>query len=189
MIKHTIARRYAEALFHVAQEQGELDEVLADLQLLVGFLRQEPELKELLEHRRISLRRKKEIVRDFWQNKVSRLVVGFLELLIDRRRERHLEAIYEVYLDLLRFARNIVVAEVKTAYPLGPETEAQLQSVLEKVTKKKIELKISVQSELLGGLVVKVGDRIFDGSVARRLELLETNLTESPLGKLEVRMR
>ncbi|MDH7576649.1 MAG: F0F1 ATP synthase subunit delta [Bacillota bacterium] len=186
MIQHAIARRYADALFHVAQEHGKLDEVAADLQLLLGFLTQEPDLKELLGHQRISIRRKKEIVRNLWQSRISRLVLGFLELLVDKRRERYLEDIVDVYLNLLRATRNIAVADVKTAYPLDPEMQVKLKRVLETVTRKNIELKISVEPDLIGGLVVKVGDRIFDGSVTKRLELLGARLTERSLGKLEV---
>lgn len=186
MIQQALARRYADALFHLAREHGRLDEVAADLRLLAGFLKQEPDLKELLGHQRISIRRKKEIVRELWGNRVSRLVMGFLELLIDKRRERYLEAISEAYFALLRAERNIAVAEVKTAFPLDQELEARLCLALERITGKKIELRVDTRPELIGGLVVKVGDRIFDGTVTKRLELLGARLAQKSLGKLEV---
>ncbi len=186
MIRKVVARRYAEALFEVASEQQKLDQVLEDLKLVIEFLRVSPELKRLLEHQKLSFGKKKEIIRELWGSKVSEVVLIFLELLVDKRRERYLEAIYEVYLELLRANRNIVLAEVKTAFPLEEEEQKELVGVLEKLTKKKVELKASVDPELIGGIQVKIGDRIFDGSIAKRLELLKTHLAESPWEKFEV---
>ncbi|HAA89098.1 MAG: ATP synthase subunit delta [Thermoanaerobacterales bacterium 50_218] len=186
MIHKVVARRYAEALFEVASEQQNLDQVLEDLRLVVEFLRVSPELKQLLEHQKLSFGKKKEIIRELWGNKVSDVVLIFLELLVDKRRERYLEAIYEVYQELLRSTRNIVLAEVKTAFPLEEEDKKELIDVLEKLTRKKVELEVSVDPELIGGIVVKIGDRIFDGSIAKRLELLKAHLAERPLEKYEV---
>ncbi len=184
-MQNAIARRYARALFQVAREQGSLDAVASDLQLISKFL-EDPALKDLLEHQRISSRRKKEIVRALWEKLVSRTVMAFIELLVDKHRERYLGGIAQIFADLLRAERNIAVAEVKTAFPFDPEAEARVRQVLEKHFGKQIELKVSVHPELIGGMVVKVGDRIIDGSVTRRLALMGTRLADRSLGKLEV---
>lgn len=186
MIRKVIARRYAEALFGVAREQDQLDRVREDLQLVMDFLRISPDLKQLLEHQKLSFRKKKEILKGLFENKVSDVVLIFLELLVDKRRESYLEAIIEVYTDILRLDRNVVLAKVQTAFPLEKQTEGELVAVLEKAVEKKVELEITVRPELLGGLVVKIGDRIFDGSLTRRLALLQTRLAERPLEKYEV---
>lgn len=177
-MQNVIARRYAGALFQVGKEQGMLDEIASDLSLVSLYFEQEPELKELLGHQRISSRRKKEIVRELWHGRVSLTVMAFIELLVDKHRERHLDAVGEVFQDLWRAERNIAVAEVKTAFPLDSATQARVRQVLEKRFKKEIELKISVHPELIGGLAIKVGDRIIDGSVTKRLALMETRLAE-----------
>lgn len=185
MKQSAIARRYARALFQLAKEQGSLDTVASDLQLISRFL-EDPDLKDLLGHQRVSSRRKKEMVRALWEKYVSTTVLAFVELLVDKHRERYLDAIIEVFADLLRAERNIAVAEIKTAFPLDPDAKERVRQVLEEHFKKKIELKVSVHPELIGGLVIKVGDRVIDGSVSKRLALMEARLADRTSGKLGV---
>ncbi|MGB9791382.1 MAG: F0F1 ATP synthase subunit delta [Thermacetogeniaceae bacterium] len=175
MRKNAVARRYAKALFQLAKEQGSLEQVASDLQLISRFL-EDPQLKELLEDRRISSRRKKEMARELWGKYVSMTVLAFVDLLFDKQRERILDTIIDVFKELLLAEKNIAVADVKTAFPLDAEAEEQLRQALERYFKKKIELRVSVVPELIGGVVVKVGDRVFDGSVAKRLALMEEHL-------------
>lgn len=186
MIEKAVARRYARGLFDVAREQNQVDEVASDLQEVVATLRQEPELQRLLERQRVSTRSKKDLLSKLWQERVCRLVYCFLELLIDKHRERYLEAILEVYLDLVRDLKNITVAEIRTAFPLDPQREAALQQALEVMTGKKIELRLNVDPELIGGIIIKIGDRVYDGSVKKRLQALGARFVERSLGKLEV---
>lgn len=175
MRRAAVARRYAKALFQLAKEQGNLERVASDLELISRFL-EDPQLKELLESRRISSRKKKEIARELWGRHVSTAVLAFVELLFDKQRERILDAIIDAFGALLLADRNIAVAEVKTAFPLDAEAEERLRQALERYFKKKIQLRVSVVPELIGGVVVKVGDRVFDGSVAKRLALMEAHL-------------
>ncbi|MGD0153766.1 MAG: ATP synthase F1 subunit delta [Thermacetogeniaceae bacterium] len=186
MIQNTVARRYAAALFQAAQDNGQLDEIMADFQLVLSFLRQEPRLGDILQHQRLSTRRKKELVRGLWETRVSRLFLNFLELIIDKRRERFLEIIYSLFAAQVRLLHNVAVAEVKVAYALDRQAELSLQQALERLTGKKIEMQISLHPELIGGLVVKIGDRIIDGSATKRLQLLGERLVDRSHGKLEV---
>jgi F-type H+-transporting ATPase subunit delta len=186
LIDKAIARRYAMALFHAANDNGQLDQVMSDYQLVLSFLKQDPRLGELLRHQRLSTRRKKEIVRELWQDRVARIFLSYMELLIDKRRERFLEEIYDLFASQVRQVHNIVVAEVRTAFPLEKQAELHLKGALEKLTGKQVELETSLHPELIGGLAVKIGDRIFDGSTTKRLQLLGRSLIRRSNGKLEV---
>ncbi len=188
MTNQAVARRYANGLFDVAREMNIVEEVAQDLEEVVALLKQEPELRQVLEYQRASTRVKKEIIRNLMEGHISPVVLGFLELLIDKHREQNLDAILEIYQDLVRSLKNIVVAEVKTAYPLNPQFETRLQEVLKKASGKNIELRVSVHPELIGGLVVKIGDRVYDGSVTKRLQMMEARFMDRSLGKLEVEM-
>jgi len=181
-----IARRYAVALFQVAKDNGQLDQIMSDYQLVLRFLKQDPRLGELLRHQRLSVRRKKEIARELWQDRVSRLFLSYIELLIDKRRERFLEAIYDLFASQVRQVRNIVVVEVRTPFPLDRQVELHLISALERLTGKQVELETSLRPELIGGLAVKIGDRVIDGSATKRLQLLGRSLVKRSNGKLEV---
>jgi F-type H+-transporting ATPase subunit delta len=189
LIKEAVARRYAKGLFDVACEMNILEEAAQDLDRVAALLEQEPDLKEILEYRRVPTRVKKEIVRGVIGASISSVVFGFMEILIDKHRERSFGAIRESYHDFLRKHKNIVVAVVKTAYPLEYQFEVRLQEVLEKATGKNIELRVDVQPELIGGLVVQIGDRVYDGSIIKQLEMIGSRIMERSsrsLGKLEV---
>jgi F-type H+-transporting ATPase subunit delta len=186
LIQNVIARRYAEALFLLAREQDLFDTVDKDLQLVRSFYVQDHGLRDLMSHQRVSTRQKKEIVRNLWQPLVSATVLVFIELVLDKHRERYLEDIIQVFGSLLQTERNIAVAEVMTAFPMTPAKEERLCQVLEQKLHRQIELQVSVHPELIGGLVVKVGDRVYDGSLTKRLLTLGVRLVDRSLGKLEV---
>ncbi len=188
MIHQAVARRYAKGLFDTAWEMNLIEKVAEELDQLVELIEQQPDLRKVLEYGGTPTKIKKEIIRKVFAESLSPVVLAFLELLIDKRRERSLYDIRASYHDLLRKHKNIVVASVKTAYPLEPQFEAKLQEVLKKATGKNIELQVSVHPELIGGLVVQLGDRVFDGSVTKRLEMMKARFMERSLGKLEVDM-
>jgi len=185
LIKEAVARRYAKGLFDVACEMNIIEEVSADLDKVAALLEQEPDLQDVLEYRRVPARVKKEIIRNLMQDSISPVVLGFLEILIDKHREQSFSAIRESYRDFLRRHKNIVVAAVKTAYPLESQFEVKLQEVLKEATGKNIELHVKVHPEMIGGLVVQIGDRVYDGSVTKHLEMMRTRIMERSLGKLE----
>lgn len=188
MISKAVARRYAKGLFDTAWEMELFEKVAEELDQVVAILEQQPDLRKVLEYGGTPAKIKKEIIRNIFAESLSPVVLAFLELLIDKRRERALYDIRESYHDLLKKHKNIVVASVKTAYPLEPEFEAKLKETLKKATGKNIELQVSVHPELIGGLVVQIGDRVFDGSVTKRLEMMKASFMERSLGKLEVDM-
>lgn len=188
MNQNVIARRYASALFQVAREKGELDQVAADFQVVSQFFASDANLADLLEHQRIAPRQKKEIVQSLWEKVVSATTMNFIDLMVDKHREPYLAEIGKVFMDLLRAERNVAVAEVKSAYPLDQDKELKVKQALEKRLGKQIELRVSVHPELLGGLVIRVGDRIFDGSATKRLQLMKERMADRSLGKLEVGM-
>jgi F-type H+-transporting ATPase subunit delta len=186
LIQNVVARRYADALLKAARESDQVDQVLSDWELVMSFLKQDPRLGEMLRHQRLSTCCKRDIVRELWGDRVSRLFLGFLELIIDKRRERYLADIYEVFTGKVRQLRNIAIAEVRTAFTLDEQSQSDLVKALSKLTGKQIELRVSVVPELIGGLAVKIGDRVIDGSAVKRLQLLGARLVGRSNGKLEV---
>jgi F-type H+-transporting ATPase subunit delta len=186
LIERAVARRYARGLFEVAQEQNQVDEVAKDLQQVVAAIRQVPELRELLEHQLVLTRNKKEIIASLWRESVCQLVYSFLHLVIDKHRERYLESIVDEYLVLYRELKNIAVAEVKSAFPLDSRQEDALLQILEKITSKTVEMQVNVAPELVGGIIIKIGDRVYDGSVKRQLQVLREHIVERSIGKFEV---
>jgi len=175
MLKGAIAHRYAQALFDIAVQEN-LDRVEAELQELTQCVDQNPEVAHVLYHPHISLTEKKEIMNKIFADQLSVTVRNFLNLLIDRRRQNYLAEITQEFSRLADEARNIVEAQVYSAVPLSEAQEARLKEQLMRMTGKNVRMIKEVCPELIGGVRVKIGDRVIDGTVAYKLKQMRQSL-------------
>ncbi|HHT01889.1 MAG TPA: F0F1 ATP synthase subunit delta [Firmicutes bacterium] len=172
----TVARRYANALFELAKAQGRIEAVDAELETVVQSMRATEDLRRVWEHRLIAPRRKKEVVGQVFAGQVSAEVKNFLSLLIDKHRERFLESIFASYRGLADRYRNIVEVEVRSAIALSPAEVDEVAAKLQQQLGSEVRLRTTVDQSLLGGIVIRVGDRLIDGSLRRRLQDLRSQL-------------
>ncbi|MDQ0339417.1 F-type H+-transporting ATPase subunit delta [Caldalkalibacillus uzonensis] len=168
-----VAKRYAKALFEVAKEKDELDLVKQELQNIQELLNQNPAFVQFLRHPLIEKQAKKEFIGKVFAGQLSQAMTGLLHLLIERDRENELEDIAAYYADLLNKERGVVDAVVTTVSPLSEEQEEQLRQVFGRITNKNVRLHPVVDPGILGGIKVKIGDRIYDGSVQGKLSRFE----------------
>jgi F-type H+-transporting ATPase subunit delta len=176
MNQSAVAKRYAAALFKTAVNADMIDNVESDLGLITYSLETIPRLAEVLEHPLIPSERKKEIVTDVFSDKVSEISLNFLYLVIDKRREKILADVEAEFVKLANELRGVEPVEVATAVPLTADERTALQEKLEKLTGKKAELHITLDPTLIGGLKIRIGDRIIDGSIAGYLASLRNKL-------------
>ncbi|MGF7183930.1 F-type H+-transporting ATPase subunit delta [Desulfitispora alkaliphila] len=176
MINKAVARRYAHALFQLAQEKKILDQVQDELTQVVATIEENDKLKSILEHRLIPEGEKRELIKKSFGQFLLPETLNFIMLTIDKKRETYLKEIlgqYKLYADE---ARNLYRAEVTAASQLTPAHVSDLESKLSKLTGKEVKVTVNVNPELIGGLIVKLGDKVIDGSVTKRLEMLQRNL-------------
>lgn len=171
-----LARRYAGALFGAARNADVIDKVESDIGLLAHSLQTMPRLQEALAHPLIPAARKKEIATEVFGGKVQEITLHFLDLLIDKRREELVEDVEQEYVRLANEFRGVVPTLVTSAVPLSDDEKERLQRKLEKFTGKKIELELREDKSLIGGLTVKIGDTVIDGSVKGYLASLREKL-------------
>ena len=186
MIASQLALRYAEALYEIAAEKEALDGVEKELDIVEETLAEYGELATLLYHPQVPLAAKKETVVRVFGPQVADYVRNFLLLLVDKRRETALPAIIKVYRQLANKARNIAEAEVTTAMPLAEGDRQALAAKLSAVTGKTVVLNTRVDESIVGGVVVKIGDKLIDGSVVRQLETLKAALLKTEVSKIGV---
>jgi F-type H+-transporting ATPase subunit delta len=175
-----IAEPYAQALMSVAQNQN-LTEVLGnDLRDLLTLLNESPELEEMLANPIIKDEDKKAILRRILGDNGNAYLLNFLMLLVDKRRILFLPAICQSYLELLRKLTNTVLAEVVSALKL---TDTQRQTVTEKVKQltgaNHVELKTTVNADIIGGVIIKVGSQVFDSSLRGQLRRISLSLGDA----------
>ena len=171
-----VAGRYAAALFGVARRDGILDAVEQDLTLISRFLADVPYLRAVLMQPLVSVSRKNIVVDEAFGDRVTASSLNFLKLLIRKRREDLISECIREFRALLAEHTNTVDAEAWSAIPMTLEQQERLVVSLHTLTGKKVRLTAEVDHTLVGGVVVRIGDTVMDGSVRGKLERLERQL-------------
>jgi F-type H+-transporting ATPase subunit delta len=172
----TIARTYAEAFFELADRHDALEEFGRALDAFVQLLEESEDLRLFLDTPRIRLDRKKSVLRDALGGKVPPLVLNFLLLVMDKGRQRFLRPIAEEYRKLVDERLGRTRVEVQVARPMDEEEMDGVRKRLSAILGKEAIPHVRVRPELVGGIVFRSGDTIFDGSVRRRLQGMRRRL-------------
>ncbi len=178
MLQIRVAKRYAEALAGLAEEQNKFDRVSEDVEILQRTLMDSRELVVFLKSPVVKKDKKMSILKELFEGQLSSLTMSFLFLLVDKGREDVLPQIIEQFLLLRDEKLGIAAVEVKTAAELSNEQIEHITRRFENITKKKVRASFSLDKQLKGGFVAKVADTMFDGSVKRQLELLRERFAE-----------
>ena len=173
--RDTAARRYAEAAFEIGRSDRTLDDWERDLGTLVEALGDD-ELREVMEHPAITYADKEKVLRRAVPN-VGARPMALVLLMIRRGRPGAVEPMVARFRELLRRERGIALAEVRTALPLDDGERRAIAERLRQLTGDKIEMHEVVDEALIGGIAVRIGDRLWDASVRGRLERLRARLT------------
>jgi F-type H+-transporting ATPase subunit delta len=176
----TIARNYADALLALARKAGDTaawGRMIADV---ADAMERDAHLRQFLESPRVDATQKNEILGRAFQDRMPRLFVRYLQALVRNRRQMLIPGIAVAYRDLLDEAEGRVHARVTLAQqPTDAETAA-IAAQLGKALGKTVVPHVAVNPAIIGGVVVKVGDRVMDGSVRRRLAMLRNRLVYGP---------
>ncbi|TKB12194.1 F0F1 ATP synthase subunit delta [Desulforhopalus sp. IMCC35007] len=177
-MKQTIlAKRYAKAIFTIGQEQGNYEQYHEVLQGLAGLFAETPEFADALTNPLYPMEVKEKVMTGIVASMGVDTVMGnFLNLLVQKKRAEILPEIADAYKTMVDEAKNISHGNVISAVELSDELKANIQTVLEKLTGKKVELSISVDPSIIGGMVAKVGDLVLDGSIKTQLAGLKDSI-------------
>ncbi|MFQ5934446.1 MAG: ATP synthase F1 subunit delta [Dehalococcoidia bacterium] len=176
MAKGASARRHAQAVFQIALERDELARWWEDLETLADTLG-DPQFKTVLESPRVRLRDKLELVQKRLSG-VSPLAINLASLLATKGRVSVAADIAREYRHLMNAHQGLETAEVTTAVPLDDNAKDDISERLSELTGKRIALSASTSPEMMGGLVIKIGDQILDGSTRTKLREMRKALVE-----------
>jgi F-type H+-transporting ATPase subunit delta len=176
MSNSTVAKRYALALFQIASEKQVLAEVEQELRTVKEVVKNNPELTVFLKSPKLSNEKKKEVLNQAFGS-ASTYVRNTLMILVDRHREDQIAEVADEFINLANDAKGIAEARVYSVQPLSAEqAEAISAAFAPQVGKQTLHIENIVDSNLLGGVKLRIGNRIFDGSLRGKLDRLERKL-------------
>ena len=175
MVEHdTTVEGYARGIYLVARAEGAVDRVEDELYRFARAFESNPDLGRQLGDQHIDVATRLGIISDLLQGKAHPQTIAALMYIVQSERARQLPAIADAVVSLAAGSRRSSVAEVRSAIPLDDEQVRRLAASLEQSTGRSVEVKVVIDPDVVGGVVVRMGDTVIDGTVARRLADMRT---------------
>lgn len=178
MLDKSVAITFVNALLEVAAKKGQFEQIEKDLDLVCDVITRHEDFKKVLLHPSVTRNDKKDLIKKVFGEPVSGLMRNFLNLLVDRRKELVLESIPDVYKKTIDEKKGVLRAKVQTVIPITGDRLNNLKKRLAKITGKSVEIEVVKDPQILGGMVIRIGNNMIDGSVASRLKNLKARLLE-----------
>jgi len=178
VLDKSVAITFVNALLEVAAKKGLFEQIEKDLALVSDVITKHGNMKKILFHPSITRNEKKKLIKKVFGTSTSDLMTNFLNLLVDRRKEGILEFLPAIHKETVDSNKGIIKARVTTVAPLTENQMNGLKKHLDKLTGKKVEIEVVQDPQILGGIMIRVGNTMVDGSIAGRLKNLRTRLLE-----------
>ena len=177
-----ISKTYGDALFELAVEKDKVDVLLEEIEQLQEVLSENDEFSKLMNHPKIIKEEKIQVAKDVFEGRISEELLGFLTIIISKDRYKDIDAILDYFIAEVKRYKGIGVATVTTAVPLKEEQCKKIeQKLLDTTDYKEMEMHYQTDESLIGGMVVRIGDRVVDSSVKTKLNELQKELLKVQL--------
>ena len=177
-----VGATYGEALFEFAVEEGREEELMNEVILLRELLSENPDFGKLMNHPKVLKEDKLEVLEAVFKGRVSEELVGFLHLIVSKDRYGEIDSILDYFIDEVKQVKGIGVAHVATALDLSEAKKKEVeQKLLSTTSFTRMEMHYQVDESLIGGMVIRIGDRVVDSSIRSKLSGLERELLKVQL--------
>lgn len=177
-----VSNTYGQALFELAVEEGKEELFLEEVGTLKEILSENPDFNRLMNHPKILKEEKLAVLNQVFRGRISDELAGFLHLIVNKDRYGDIDAILDYYIDEVKKVKGIGIAYVTTAVALSEAKQKEVEEKLLSTTSyKQMEMHFQVDEELIGGMIIRIGDRVVDSSIQTKLfemrrQLLKTNV-------------
>lgn len=172
-----VSKTYGEALFNLAVEEQTLTSIAEEAEAVLEVFAANQELMKLLNHPKIVKEEKISVVENIFKGRVSDTIVGFLVLIVEKGRYNDMDAIFSYFLEQVREFHHIGVAYVTSAIPLTEQQKEAIQNRLLATTSYiQFKMNYEVDQSLIGGLVIRIGDRVIDSSIRSKINTIAKSL-------------
>jgi len=177
-----VSATYGEALFELAAEEGREEEFLGEVLQLKELLEENPDFGKLMNHPKILKEEKLKVLENVFAGRISKELLGFLHLVVTKDRYGEIEAILDYFVDKVKKQNKIGIAYVATAVSLNEDQKKKIEEKLLATTSfHKMEMHYRVEEDLIGGMVIRIGDRVVDSSVKTKLFELQRELLKTQI--------
>lgn len=180
-----VSKTYGEALFEIAMESGEdkAQELMEEILGVSAVLQQNPEFDELMKHPGIPKQEKLQVLKEVFHGRVSEELESFLEVIVSKERYRDMTDIFSYFVDRVKETRKIGVAYVTTAVDLTAAQKSAVESrILGTTGYRSMEMHYMVDASIIGGMIIRINDRVVDSSIRTKLDGLKKQLLQIQLG-------
>lgn len=177
-----VGATYGEALFELAVEEKREDEFLDEVIQLQKLFMENPDFGKLMNHPKVLKEEKLRVLEEVFDNRISKELLGFLHLVVGKDRYGEIDAILDYFIDEVKALKKIGIAYVTTAFHLSEANKKEIEGKLLATTAfKKMEMHYQVDETLIGGMVIRIGDRVVDSSVKSKLFELQRELMKTQI--------
>ena len=177
-----ISKTYGEAIFELAVAEDRVDALTEEIRAVLKALEENPAFSDIMRHPKIIKEEKLQVIESVFKGRVSDELTGFLRLIVEKGRYGEIREIMQYFLDEGKKLKGIGVAYVTSALPLREEQKKQIEAkLLETTAYREMEMHYLEDRELIGGIVIRIGDRVADSSIRTKLSRLEQQLLKIQL--------
>jgi len=174
-----ITSRYAKSLLSLSIEQNVLDKTFSDMKHIQKICSESKELSLLLKSPIVKIDKKLSILSEVFSSSVSEITMTFINIITSKKREMHLEGIVESFISLYKKHNNIETVALITSHPIDEKTKLEILDFVKKNGKQNIEMTQGIDEELLGGMIIRMGDKQLDASVSRNIKKLKKSFNKN----------
>ncbi len=165
-----VSTTYGDALFELGMEENQIDAFYEEVQAVLQVFEENEELSKLLHHPKVLKEEKIAFIEKVFKGRISEALLGFLVIIIKKDRQGEIESIFQYFIKQVKDYKQIGVATVTTATAMSEEQKKQVeQKLLETTDYKTIEAIYDVDEDLIGGMVIRIQDRVVDSSIRTKL--------------------
>ena len=177
-----VAGTYGDALFDFAMEENQIDSLMDEILTVQAVLEENKGLEKILVHPEIPKQKKLQVIEDVFKGRISDALTGFLRIVVTKGRYKNLPDIFAYFIARVKEYKKIGVAEVISAIPLSVEQKEKIEKKLLDTTHyETMEIEYKVDEKKIGGLMIRIGDRVVDSTIQSKLNLLTGSLLKISL--------
>lgn len=181
-----VSKTYGDALYELGVEQNNLDELYREVMLVVRVLNENPKFSKIMNHPKIVKEEKEAVMEEAFKGRVCDELTGFLKLIISKNRYADIDAILNYFILRYKEYKKIGIAYVSTPLPLNEIQKSEIMDCLIRTTSyEQMEMSYEIDPSLIGGMVIRIGDKVVDSSVKSKLNALSKELMKIQLSSAE----